>query len=172
VAPGTTPTGPALIGSVLSGPALTGPVLNGPVLSGAALSGARLSATVLSGPLISGTAPSAAAGSEFLLRAAGVADEASTGTSPRASMDEPLDEREPPEPAFGTADRVSPELRTADRGPRLTLVLDGADPESVPADESVELEPAEPVVSANAIGRAPIPEPTPRATASAPTRPI
>jgi hypothetical protein len=38
-------------------------------------------------------------------------------------------------------------------------------------EEASEEEPLEPLVSANAIGIAEIPEPTPRATARAPTRP-
>jgi hypothetical protein len=149
---------------------LIDPVLPGPVLFGAALSGARLSGAALSTPLMAGTAPSPATGSEFLARVAAATEEVSTGTC--ASVDEPLDDREPADFAFGAVDRASPELRTADRGPRVVLVLDGADDESLPADDSVELEPAEPVVSANAIGSAPIPEPTPRATANAPTRPM
>jgi len=56
------------------------------------------------------------------------------------------------------------------RDPRLGALVDSA-----PADEESEafapVEPAEPVVSAKAIGIDPIAEPTPNATASAPTRP-
>ena len=60
------------------------------------------------------------------------------------------------------------EERTRERtGPRTdTLVDDPAE-----ADDSEPTDPAEPVVSANATGTAAIAEPTPNATASAPTRP-
>jgi hypothetical protein len=40
-----------------------------------------------------------------------------------------------------------------------------------PVESAVELDPAEPVVSANAIGIDATAEPTPNATANAPTRP-
>jgi hypothetical protein len=40
-----------------------------------------------------------------------------------------------------------------------------------PVESAVELDPAEPVVSANAIGIAATADPTPNATANAPTRP-
>jgi len=43
--------------------------------------------------------------------------------------------------------------------------------ESAPVESAVELDPAEPVVSANAIGIDATADPTPNATANAPTRP-
>ena len=56
--------------------------------------------------------------------------------------------------------------------PRAGALVD--DPADTDADESVPepVEPAEPVVSATATGTEAIAEPTPNATASAPTRPI
>lgn len=53
--------------------------------------------------------------------------------------------------------------------PRGRLV-DGAD-DSLPEEAPVPVDPADPVVSANAIGRDPATEPMPSATANAPTRP-
>jgi hypothetical protein len=45
------------------------------------------------------------------------------------------------------------------------------DPAVAVDDESEPIDPADPVVSANATGIAAIPDPTPRASANAPTRP-
>jgi hypothetical protein len=45
------------------------------------------------------------------------------------------------------------------------------DPAVAVDDESEPVDPADPVVSANATGIAAIPDPTPRANANAPTRP-
>jgi hypothetical protein len=45
------------------------------------------------------------------------------------------------------------------------------DPAVAVDDDSEPVDPADPVVSANATGIAAIPDPTPRATANAPTRP-
>jgi len=47
----------------------------------------------------------------------------------------------------------------------------GVDPDADEASEEFDVAPAEPVVSANATGIAATAEPTPNATANAPTRP-
>ena len=61
-------------------------------------------------------------------------------------------------------DDALPRARAA---PRTGAFVDDASPE----DESAPVDPAEPVVSAAANGIDAIADPTPRATASAPTRP-
>ena len=66
--------------------------------------------------------------------------------------------------SLGEADAPRPDRRDGD-------VDDGEVAWVAPADEASLLEPAEPVVSAKAIGIAATAEPTPRAMASAPTRP-
>jgi hypothetical protein len=82
--------------------------------------------------------------------------------------------RPAPSPAADSAapDPDSPpsaDPRPPARGPRAGEDFrDDDDEESAEPDP---LDPAEPVVSANAIGSEPRPEPTPRATANAPTRP-
>ena len=67
-----------------------------------------------------------------------------------------------PESAARAPDRAAPRVRDSD-------AVDPEDP--VDAEDPSELEPGEPVVSAAAIGIDATAAPTPRATASAPTRP-
>jgi len=80
------------------------------------------------------------------------------GAGPALPLEDPADDTE------GTLAALA--------GPRRVRGADapaGASPEDEVA--SVDVEPLEPVVSADAIGNADRPDPTPRATASAPTRP-
>jgi len=78
-----------------------------------------------------------------------------------------------PEPRGPASPRPSPPAASpraaADREPPRVAVVLGA--ESDAAEDSEELEPADPVVSANAIGTDATAEPTPNATANTPTRP-
>ncbi|MGV1005194.1 MAG: hypothetical protein ACOYEV_10630 [Candidatus Nanopelagicales bacterium] len=55
-------------------------------------------------------------------------------------------------------------------GPRVGVLVVAADTDGE-SDAAEPVDPPEPVVSANAIGTAAIAEPTPNATANAPTRP-
>jgi len=79
-----------------------------------------------------------------------------------------------PEPRGPASPRASPPAASprdaADREPPRVAVVLGA--ESDAAEDSEELEPADPVVSANAIGTDATAEPTPNATANTPTRPM
>lgn len=118
----------------------------------------------------SDAAVSFTAGSEFLRRgdagpAGRSAGPCTRARGPASSVAEDSAESDPAPPA-------SVESRPPARGVRAGEVLREDDEED--DDESAELDPldpAEPVVSANAIGSEPRPEPTPKATASAPTRP-
>ena len=115
-------------------------------------------------------ASSAITASEFLRRGTAVSAVAATGFCPRATRG-----TAPPvfaassEPDPDGTDPASAEPRPLLRGARAAVDLREEVDESAALDP---LEPAEPVVSAKAIGSEPRPEPTPRATASAPTRPI
>ena len=129
------------------------------------------------------------AGEEFSTAELGASTGITAGTSSTAVRDEPLLPADGDEVVgeglrrVGAAGAGVPPPRTveseADDGAGVlerperragAVVLAG----EVAADESevpVPVDPAEPVVSANANGIAARPEPTPRATASAPTRP-
>lgn len=70
--------------------------------------------------------------------------------------------------ALAAGEDLSP--RAPREGPRDGVLVEAADTDRESA-AAEPLDPAEPVVSANASGTAAIAEPTPRANASAPTRP-
>ena len=87
------------------------------------------------------------------------------GPAPSVAADSAASDPEATEPA-------SADPRPPARGPRAGE--DFRDDDDDDDEESAELDPldpADPVVSANAIGSEPRPDPTPRATANAPTRP-
>lgn len=110
----------------------------------------------------------------FLRRGAGMAAELLTGTWARARGPSPPVGVASFDPDPDPAGPASAESRVPARGPRAGVVLRAGVPESAELDESAALapvEPPEPVVSAKAIGNEARPEPTPRATANAPTRP-
>ena len=91
------------------------------------------------------------------------------GPAPSPAADSAASDPEATEPA-------SADPRPPARGPRAGEDFrdDDDDEDDEDDEESAEpdpLDPADPVVSANAIGSEPRPEPTPRATANAPTRP-
>lgn len=89
---------------------------------------------------------------------------AGSGSCPRERVDEPA--RSAAESARGAAPR------SARRGGTRALVDADADAAPDPGSAALEpVDPAEPVVSADANGIAATAEPTPRATARAPTRP-
>jgi hypothetical protein len=82
-----------------------------------------------------------------------------------------------PESVPAPESEPAPESRPAEgaAGPRLTreprVGAVFADSDDDAPFEASEVDPADPVVSANAFGSAATPEPTPNATANAPTRP-
>ena len=105
-----------------------------------------------------------------------VADDPSEEASLPDPAGTPTDPRRP-EPADEPPEEEPPEESPTDEPPRPpraaprdgTDALVDVDDESEGADEPVD--PADPVVSANATGTTATTEPTPNATASAPTRP-
>jgi hypothetical protein len=104
---------------------------------------------------------------ETLLPAAGVLSElgrlgvTAAGVPPRTEESE----------AEASEDADAPFPRPDRRAEVLAFVEDPAAAEADESGEPEPLDPAEPVVSATANGIAEKPDPTPRATASAPTRP-
>ena len=96
---------------------------------------------------------------------ASLPDPAGTPTDPRLpeTADEPPEEEPPEESPTDEPPRPAPAPRDG------TDALVDAEDESEGADDPVD--PDDPVVSANATGTTATTEPTPNATASAPTRP-
>ncbi|CAN1569131.1 hypothetical protein MCEMIE22_03122 [Mycobacteriaceae bacterium] len=115
---------------------------------------------------------SAAAGppSEFLRRGTPVSAAPTglwaraRGPAPSPAADSAASDPEATEPA-------SADPRPPARGPRAGEDFRDDDDDDEESAELDPLDPADPVVSANAIGSEPRPDPTPRATANAPTRP-
>ena len=86
------------------------------------------------------------------------------GPAPSPAADSAASDPEATEPA-------SADPRPPARGPRAGEDFRDDDDDDEESAELDPLDPADPVVSANAIGSEPRPDPTPRATANAPTRP-
>jgi hypothetical protein len=111
--------------------------------------------------------------SELLRRGAAGPAGLSAGlwTRPRGPAPSPAADSAAPEP--DPTELPSADPRPPARGPRAGEDFrdDDDDEDDEESAELDPLDPAEPVVSANAIGSEPRPDPTPRATANAPTRP-
>jgi len=112
--------------------------------------------------------PPAARAPEAILGAASLADESDGELGSESDDSSAVVSGIPAERLV--SDPLDESRAEALRDPRFGALVDSA-----PADEESEafapVEPAEPVVSAKAIGIDPIAEPTPNATANAPTRP-
>ena len=109
--------------------------------------------------------------SELLRRGAAGPAGLSAGlwTRPRGPAPSPAADSAAPEP--DPTELPSADPRPPARGPRAGEDFRDDDDYDEESAELDPLDPAEPVVSANAIGSEPRPDPTPRATANAPTRP-
>lgn len=120
--------------------------------------------------VVAGVDVASSTGLEFLRRGVAAAAEGNLAEErPEAAGDglpDPLDDERPEDAP--SEDDESP----TDAPPRPLRVAGALVDEPDACDEASEDEPAEPVVSANAIGIAEIPDPTPRASARAPTRPM
>ena len=91
-----------------------------------------------------------------------------SGAPPDVTVEAPVPRASEPLPEALSPGAVAPDEPPARAGPRVRAGA-GAAPDD--ADDTSEAEPGEPVVSAAAIGTVVIAEPTPNATARAPTRP-